>query len=150
MTMQIIVQELRRLIQEYTRKISAISDADFSAKPNPKKWSKVEVLGHLIDSAQNNHRRFVCGQYEAAPPRILYDQDFWVQANNYKSGKKENVIQLWRLLNERICDVLETMPQANYAKECNTGRDAVQLHSLETTQPGMACRRLCKTYETPS
>jgi hypothetical protein len=129
--MQIIVQELRGLIQEYTRKINGISEKDFFDKPNPKKWSKIEVLGHLIDSAQNNLRRFVCGQYETTPPLIVYDQDFWVQANHYKSAKKDSIIQLWGLMNERICDILETMPPGNYEKECNTGRDLTQLHSLK-------------------
>ena len=88
------------------------------------------MLGHLIDSAQNNLRRFVCGQYESTPPLIVYDQDFWVSANNYKTAKKDEIIQLWVLVNERICDILETMPKANYDKVCNTGRDQMQLRSL--------------------
>ena len=129
--MQIIIQELRDLIQTYSGKINAIAAPDFYAKPIPTKWSKVEVLGHLIDSAQNNLRRFVCGQYESAPPRIIYDQDFWVSSNNYKKAKKESIIQLWTLLNERICDILEIMPQSNYTKECNTGRDIEQLRTLQ-------------------
>ena len=128
--MQIIIQELRDLIQTYSEKINAIAAPDFYAKPIPTKWSKVEVLGHLIDSAQNNLRRFVCGQYESTPPRIIYDQDFWVSSNNYKKAKKESIIQLWKLLNERICDILETMPLSNYKKECNTGRDNEQLRTL--------------------
>ena len=129
--MQIIIQELRHLIQTYSAKINAIAAPDFYAKPIPAKWSKVEVLWHLIDSAQNNLRRFVCGQYESAPPRIIYDQDFWVSSNNYKKAKKESIIQLWQLLNERICDILETMPPSNYKKECNTGKDIEQLRTLE-------------------
>jgi len=129
--MQIIIQELRELIQEYTGKVNAISDQEFFAKPNPNKWSKIEVLGHLIDSAQNNLRRFVCGQYESTPPAIVYNQDFWVNANNYKNARKDHIIQLWGLLNERICDILETMPEANYKKECNTGGDLTQHRTIK-------------------
>ena len=129
--MQIIIQELRDLIQTYSQKIATISEPDFCAKPIPAKWSKVEVLGHLIDSAQNNLRRFVCGQYESTPPQIVYDQDFWVSSNNYKKAKKESITLLWRLLNERICDILETMPPSNYQKECNTGKNIEQLHTLQ-------------------
>jgi hypothetical protein len=129
--MQIIIQELRDLIETYSEKIGAISDSDFYVKPLPTKWSKVEVLGHLIDSAQNNLRRFVCGQYESAPPWIVYDQDFWVSANSYKKAKKETIIHLWRLLNERICEILKTMPESNYERQCNTGRTSEQLHSLQ-------------------
>lgn len=129
--MQIIIQELQKVIETYSQKIRAIPDQDFYAKPLPSKWSKIEVLGHLIDSAQNNLRRFVCGQYEAVPPWIIYNQDFWVSSNNYQSAKKESIVQLWTLINERICEILTTMPPANYNKECNTGRDAEQFHSLQ-------------------
>jgi hypothetical protein len=129
--MQIIVQELRDLIASYNQKIASISDQDFYLKPGPSKWSKIEVLGHLVDSAQNNLRRFVCGQYEAIPPHIIYDQDFWVSANNYKNARKENIIQLWALQNERICDILENMPKPNYDRQCNTGKDLPQFRTLQ-------------------
>ncbi|HZI24729.1 MAG TPA: DinB family protein [Chryseolinea sp.] len=129
--MQIIVQELRDLIASYSPKIASISDQDFYLKPSPSRWSKIEVLGHLVDSAQNNLRRFVCGQYEAIPPHIIYDQDFWVSANNYKNARKENIIQLWALQNERICDILENMPKPNYDRQCNTGKDLPQFHTLQ-------------------
>lgn len=129
--MQIIVQELHEIVHDCHKKISAISDQDFYAKPFPAKWSKIEVVGHLTDSAQNNLRRFICGQYESSPPLIVYDQDFWVNANNYQSANKENIIRLWSLLNERICDILSAMPKTHYYKECNIGKVTPQLHSLK-------------------
>ena len=128
-TISTTVNELAAIVEAYTAKIGDLSDDSFSAKPNPKKWSKKEVLGHLIDSANSNHRRFVCGQYETSP-KIVYDQEFWVTANNYQNSKKENVIQLWRLVNEQICDVLRTMPDKNTNLMCDTGKDTIQLHSI--------------------
>jgi hypothetical protein len=124
--MKNVTAELSALITEYTAKFSAISDSEFSNKPMPAKWSKKEVVGHLIDSGQNNLRRFIVAQYEQAP-HIVYDQDFWVQANGYQRMKKEEVIMLWKLINERICEVLKSMPESNYVKESNTG----QLHTLQ-------------------
>ena len=125
------VQELQQIIFDYTSKFLAIPEKEFEAKPLPHKWSKKEVVGHLIDSGQNNLRRFICGQYESAPPHIVYDQNFWVQSNDYSNARKEDVIQLWRLINERICSVLESMPVSNYSKTCNTGKETLQLRSLE-------------------
>lgn len=124
------VHELSHIVEEFTNKISQLSEEAFSAKPNPEKWSKKEVLGHLIDSASNNLRRFICGQYEPGP-KIVYQQDFWVTANNYQHVKKDNVIQLWRLLNEQICEVLQTMPEQNMSLPADTGKDKVQLHSIK-------------------
>ncbi len=83
--MKQIASELREIIHTFSERISLINEADFSAKINPSKWSKKEVLGHLIDSAENNLRRFICSQYESQPPKIRYDQNFWVTANNYHS-----------------------------------------------------------------
>lgn len=124
--MEEIVKELRTIISEYTKKFADISENDFSARPLPHKWSKKEVLGHLIDSGQNNLRRFICGQYENQPPLIVYQQDFWVTSNAYHAVPAEDLIALWRLLNLRICAVLTGMPAENYSKRCNTG----SLHSL--------------------
>ncbi|HET9486945.1 MAG TPA: DinB family protein [Chryseosolibacter sp.] len=125
--MKNVIAELREIVNAYVTKIEAIPEAEFSAKPQPHKWSKKEVLGHLIDSAHNNLRRFICGQYESEPPHIVYQQDFWVASNRYQDMSPEDVIALWRLMNFRICTVLESMPVENYGKECDTGA----LHSLE-------------------
>ena len=125
--MENVIRELREIISVYEKKINAIPEPEFSAKPLPAKWSKKEVLGHLIDSAQNNLRRFICSQYESQPPFIVYQQDFWVATNNYQRVPSADILQLWRLLNLQIADVLENMPEENYKKQCNTG----SLHTLE-------------------
>jgi hypothetical protein len=127
--MQIIIQELIVVVHEYGKKIAAISNDTFTAKPLPTKWSKIEVLGHLVDSAQNNLRRFICSQYEHPPQLIRYDQDFWVLANRYSDSNKEDLIRLWVLLNQRIASVLKEMPEANYQKLCptaNSGHRSVE------------------------
>lgn len=125
------IQELQEIIDLFSQKISAIPEAEFSAKHAPNKWSKKEVLGHLTDSAQNNLRRFICGQYDTTPPKIVYEQDFWVKANDYQAKRSSDVILLWRLVNEQICSVLRTMPAANYSQSCDTGKQEEQLHSLQ-------------------
>src|SRR5687768_9263810 len=125
--MKTTVQELSKITDDFSLRIGKIPEADFSAKPLPHKWSKKEILGHLIDSAQNNLRRFICGQYEAAPPKITYQQDFWVSSNQYQQADNAEIILLWKLMNQRICSVLQQMPASNYAKQC----DSEGLHSLE-------------------
>jgi hypothetical protein len=55
-------------------------------KPAPDRWSKKEILGHLIDSAANNHQRFVRAQ---GTPRLEfpgYEQEFWVATQAYASA----------------------------------------------------------------
>jgi hypothetical protein len=121
------INELNQILNEFSAKIEAMPDHEFSAKPLPNKWSKKEVLGHLIDSAQNNLRRFICGQYEQKPSKIVYDQDLWVMSNGYQSMEKRDVIALWKLINERIAAVLTNMPADNYTKVSETS----ELRTLE-------------------
>jgi len=128
--MKNVVTELKSVVELYYQKFSQISEQDFSAKPNPTKWSRKEVVGHLIDSAQNNLRRFIVGQYEIEP-NIVYQQEFWVNANAYQNQNKQSVIDLWKLINLQICAVLLSMPKENYARNCNTGRGAPDLHTIE-------------------
>jgi hypothetical protein len=123
--------EIQEIVNRFRQEISALPEAEFSARPLPNKWSKKEVLGHLTDSAQNNLRRFICGQYEAKHSKIVYQQDFWVSANNYHEKKSSDVIELWRLVNDQICSVLQAMPVANYSRSVDTGHDEEQLHTLQ-------------------
>jgi hypothetical protein len=124
------VDELNQVVNSFAPKIGGMSEKELTAKPLPHKWSKKEVLGHLIDSAQNNLRRFICGQYETTPPKITYEQDFWVAANNYQQMEKDDVISLWKLMNQRISAVLSNMPQQHYGRNCDTGKTTENLHSL--------------------
>lgn len=127
--MKKITTELQEIITSFSIRIKEISTNDFNAKPNATKWSKKEVVGHLIDSAHNNLRRFVVGQYEQQP-NIIYDQDFWVSANDYQHMPDDDVIALWQLLNERIIAVLNKMPVENYERTCDTGKISPSMHTV--------------------
>jgi hypothetical protein len=128
-TMKTIVDDLRSVVQQFTPKLQAINQHEFAAKPLPNKWSKQEVIGHLTDSAQNNLRRFIVGQYENRP-KIVYQQDFWVASNNYQNARKDDVINHWRIINERICDILTAMPVSNHTKEVDTSKSTNEYHTL--------------------
>jgi hypothetical protein len=129
--MKNVIAELNEIVTEYSERISRIPEKDFSNKPLPNKWSKREVLGHLIDSGHNNLRRFISGQYESVPPMIFYDQDFWVKANDYQHRRTTDVIELWTLINEQICAVLTTMAQGNYSKTVDVGKQESKLLTLQ-------------------
>ncbi|TWF45316.1 hypothetical protein FHW36_1011246 [Chitinophaga polysaccharea] len=64
MPVQQAAQRLICLCDSIPGRIQAIKDADFTHRPAPGKWSRQEILGHLLDSATNNHQRFVRGRVE--------------------------------------------------------------------------------------
>lgn len=125
------INELNTIVEEFSKNMMEIPDSDFSAKPRPEKWSKKEVVGHLIDSGQNNLRRFICGQYETTPPKIVYDQDFWVTANKYQHYRQKDIIDLWKLTNAQISSVLASMPETNYSKTARSTKDTDEERTLE-------------------
>ena len=80
-------------------------------KPAPGKWSKQEILGHLIDSALNNLKRFTDAQYAPQPYQVLrYQQDDCVIINRYQQLPLEHLLQLWSLLNKQIFYVVSNIP----------------------------------------
>jgi hypothetical protein len=124
------IQELQTLVDDFSARLRLLSNSDFEAKPQPHKWSRKEVIGHLIDSGQNNLRRFIVSTYADTPPNITYEQDIWVKMNGYQNMPADAVITLWSLVNRQIIAVLKQMPPDHYSKTCDTGRDKQQLHSL--------------------
>ena len=123
------VIQLQNIIEEYGEKLKQFGEEEFSLNPNPDKWSKKEELGHLVDSAHNNLRRFIVAQYETNP-KIVYEQDVWARVSGYSHQPSLQLINLWMLLNRQICYVLEKMPFETDERMCDTGKEKQELHSL--------------------
>ncbi|HUR65283.1 MAG TPA: DinB family protein [Chitinophagaceae bacterium] len=118
--------ELEKTIDLHLGALQNIAEAAYSLKSSPAKWSKKEILGHLIDSAQSNIRRFIVAQYEKNP-FIKYQQDKWVVINNYQQWDTADIITLWYSLNKQVCYILRNTPEDMYQRTCLTGEP----HSLE-------------------
>ena len=79
-------------------------------KPSSDKWSAKEILGHLIDSSINNMVRFVRGQIQDNLIFQNYQQNEWVQAQNYQTAEWSFLIALWKLNNLQIIRIVEYIP----------------------------------------
>ena len=115
-----VATEIETSINTYLPQFDSVSEDQFSLKPLPTKWSKKELIGHLIDSAQSNLRRFVVAQYEENPT-INYNQDKWIAINNYQAWDVKDLVQLWQLLNRQIVFVLKNMSAEMSQRICITG-----------------------------
>lgn len=87
-----------------------ITDELASEKPSKDKWSKKEILGHLIDSASNNHKRFVLAQYKDDLIFDGYEQDKWVEVQKYNETDWELLVNLWQNFNNLIVHVMRNTP----------------------------------------
>ncbi len=114
-----IATDLEISINNYLPQLDSFSEEEYSLKPSPTKWSKKELIGHLIDSGQSNLRRFIVAQYEDTPT-INYNQDKWVAINNYQACDVKDLIQLWYFLNRQIVFVLKNISEEMSQRICIT------------------------------
>src|SRR5690606_20499148 len=83
---------------------------DAARRPGPGKWSPKEIIGHLIDSASNNHQRFVRARWQDELIFPGYAQDDWVAAQAYQDVPWQDLLDLWRLYSLHLARAMETTP----------------------------------------
>lgn len=107
------MEDLDQVVEQALKAMQKISPKAWEDKPFPHKWSKKEILGHLVDSARNNLQRFVEVQYMATPYQVIpYDQDQQVIANAYQQQSLDLIMSMWKSLNRHI----------GYVMRCQTRR----------------------------
>ena len=106
-----VLSKLSGYIDSVPAGFNRLTQDELMHKPAPGKWSKKEILGHLIDSAINNLKRFTEVQFLPQPYTVIrYRQDDLVQVNKYQQLPLENLLQLWSSLNKQIVSVIENIP----------------------------------------
>ncbi|MBS1774613.1 MAG: DinB family protein [Bacteroidetes bacterium] len=101
--------------------LQEISDEKASIKPQPNKWSYKEIIGHLIDSANNNIQKFIRtieNNGHHIPP---YHQNEWVAIQNYNGREWNSILKLWFDMNEHIAHIMKTIPEASLNNELYIG-----------------------------
>jgi hypothetical protein len=120
--MQELIARLRDDLETGATIVKASSDGDLRFKPKPEKWSRLEVLGHLIDSGVNNLQRFTEVQLGDRPYRVRkYEVDGLVAANGYNDADSNEVLGFWFSLNERILQVIARQSPQSLAFEVELG-----------------------------
>lgn len=114
------IERLNFLLNTIPPVLLAISEPDLSHKPAPGKWSKKEIIGHLIDSAANNHHRLVRTQFEN-DVRIVYDQVNWNRYSYYQQMDGDRVIHFWEAYNRHLLDLIKCIHPENLLRECDMG-----------------------------
>jgi hypothetical protein len=93
-------------------RLRGVDDAAASKRPAPGKWSNKEILGHLIDSAANNHQRFIRLQLGPSINLPGYDGDEWVRVQAYQDRPWSEIIDLWRMYNTQLASVIRRVDPA--------------------------------------
>ena len=100
-----------QILADTRPRLTRISETRSEEPVAPGKWSRKEILGHLIDSASNNHQRFVRTQLSSEVSFPGYAQTQWVETQGYQSEPWQNLIQLWAGFNRHIFHFVSRIPE---------------------------------------
>lgn len=121
---------LEKILSEVPGKLRSIPETTAAEKPQPGKWSRKEILGHLIDSASNNHQRFVRLQIDNNIVLPKYKQDEWVAVQYWQQRKWSDIIALWQLYNAHINYILLHADETKLSNTVTLGDKIVSLQFL--------------------
>ena len=105
------LEDFRNTIVNATGRLRDIPETQSGQKKSLDEWSPKETIGHLIDSAANNHQRFVRAQFTDDLVFPGYVQDQWVSSQNYRDESWSELIQLWSSYNLHLVHVATAIPE---------------------------------------
>lgn len=103
-------QRLRTALAAAEPLLRGISDSQSAEPLAPGKWSARQVIGHLIDSAGNNHQRFVRAGLQDDMIFPGYAQEQWVELQRYQQAPWPELLTLWSAFNRHLADVMAAIP----------------------------------------
>lgn len=114
---------LAAVIEESLPKLRHVGEAAAGFAPTGMKWTRKQILGHLIDSAGNNHQRFVRAQYQTEMSFPRYVQDEWVAAQGCGERSWVDLVELWSAFNRHLVHVARRIPESAYGNVCRVASD---------------------------
>jgi len=118
------LDDFRQTIDSASARLMKIDEAQSERPRAEDHWSSKQIIGHLIDSAANNHARFVIGQLKDDLVFPGYDQNGWVRTNHYQQRAWSDLVQLWRSYNLHLHHLMTHADRAKLSTPCT-------LHTLQ-------------------
>jgi len=122
-TFKVIADRLSRSVDSALPALAAIQDTIAGKPRSPGKWTPKQVLGHLIDSAANNHQRFVRGQQPSDLHLPGYAQEHWVEVQHYNTRAWRELVELWSAYNRHLAHIIAQIPESAQDRICSIDPD---------------------------
>ncbi|HLK47749.1 MAG TPA: DinB family protein [Bryobacteraceae bacterium] len=116
-----LAQSLERAIHSEFPHLQKITEHQAGERPAPGKWSQKEELGHLVDSASNNHQRFVRASAEPNYRGPGYQQDIWVATHGYQEMAWADLLEFWKRYNLFLARLVRRLPDKAMPHPCVVG-----------------------------
>lgn len=122
-TFRAVADRLARSVDSARPALAAIQETTAGKPRAPGKWSPKQVLGHLIDSAANNHQRFVRAQQPSDLHLPGYAQEHWVEVQHYNARPWPELVELWSAYNWHLAHIIAQIPDNAQDKLCSIDPD---------------------------
>ena len=119
--MKTFADSLHNIVDQVSPMLRSKSDEHVRKSSAPGKWSRKQILGHLIDSAANNNQRFVRTLIETPLSIPAYEQNLWVSLQAYQEHDWQLMVDLWSAYNRHIAHVIGRIPESQMTRECIIG-----------------------------
>ncbi len=131
--MKKLSKDLLRVVEAAEPRLRAISELE-SAKPIlAGGWSRKQVVGHLVDSASNNHQRFVRAALQTSLDFPAYDQAGNARVQAFQEAGWSLLVSLWADYNRYLAHVIAHLPPSKLDTVCHIGSGSpVTLEFLAT------------------
>jgi hypothetical protein len=119
--MKELSEQLLRVVETAEAKLRKINDPETTKPMLPGGWSRKQVLGHLIDSASNNHQRFVRAALQPSLDFPPYDQDGNVRLQAPQEADWSLLVSLWAAYNRYLAHIIARLPGSKLETPCRIG-----------------------------
>jgi hypothetical protein len=129
--MRELSERLLSVVEAAEPRLREISKLESTEPILPSGWSRTQVIGHLIDSASNNHQRFVRAALQTTLDFPGYDQSGSVRVQAVQDADWQLLVALWAAYNRYLAHVIAQLPASKLETVCRIGAgDAVTLGFL--------------------
>jgi hypothetical protein len=119
--MKELSEKLLGAIDAAEPRLRAISSEESAQPIRASGWSRKQVMGHLIDSASNNHQRFVRAALQPSLEFPRYDQDGNVRVQAPQEADWVLLVSLWASYNRYLAHIIARLPAAKLDTICRIG-----------------------------
>jgi hypothetical protein len=131
--MKELSEKLISAIDAAEPRLRKVSEAESEKPVLSGGWSRKQVLGHLIDSASNNHQRFVRAALQSSLDFPGYEQDENIRLQAPQQADWLLLISLWAAYNRYLAHIIARLPASKLETPCRIGSGApVTLKFLAT------------------
>lgn len=124
------IKAYRETVEIFYKTLMSIPEEISAIKPSDDSWSLREIVGHLIDSASNNHQRFVRLQLDDLLDFPVYEAEAWVQTQNYNNVDWRTLVALWYHYNCLLINVIENADEKTFDNVWVKNEESIPLLEL--------------------